>query len=117
MLVVEAALKTGSLITVRLAADFGCDVFAIPGSIHSPVSRGCHALTIQGAVLVESAQEVLSQYPPLTAIGHAPVLPDVPADHLGLPPGEVSAHPVMLELAGRLERRSDGRVVRAAPAG
>jgi predicted Rossmann fold nucleotide-binding protein DprA/Smf involved in DNA uptake len=53
----------------------------------------------------------------LTAIGHAPVLPDVLADHLGLPPGEVSAHLVMLELAGLLERRSDGRVVRAALAG
>ena len=67
VLVVEAALKSGSLITARLASEIGRGVFAIPGSIHNPLARGCHALIREGVTLVETAEDVMQELMPQLA--------------------------------------------------
>jgi DNA processing protein len=66
-LVIEAADRSGALITARLAADAGREVFAVPGSIHNPLARGCHRLIRQGAALVEDAREVIQALAPVAA--------------------------------------------------
>jgi DNA processing protein len=61
VVIVEAAMRSGSLITARLANDMGRDIFALPGSIHAPLSRGCHRIIKQGAKLVETSDEILEE--------------------------------------------------------
>jgi DNA processing protein len=127
-LVVEAAVQSGSLITARLAAEQGKEVFAIPGSIHSPQARGCHVLLREGAKLAESAQDVLEELklapraqrldadepaegdddPLLAAMGYDPVGLDALIARTGIPAPQLQATLLELELAGQVARLPGG---------
>lgn len=131
-LVVEAAVQSDSLITARMAAEMGREVFAIPGSIHAPQSRGCHALIKQGAKLVETADDVLDELkwqarpppaaassssddaapaeddPLLDALGHDPVTLDALIARTGIPAPALNARLLELELDGAVERLPGG---------
>jgi DNA processing protein len=85
-LVIEAARRSGSLITARLAAEQGREVFALPGSIHNPLARGCHELIRQGAKLVETAADIGAELAPLA--GHLQQKVTESTENKPLPPGD-----------------------------
>ena len=139
VLVVEAALKSGSLLTARLAVEMDREVFAIPGSIHSPLSRGPHTLIQQGAKLVENVTDILNELeafcvpqtlptstattsssskaaphsPVWDAIGYDPVSEDILQQRTNMLPAILQCELLTLELNGDIERRPNGRIVRA----
>ena len=134
VLVVEAAAQSGSLITARMAAEQGREVFALPGSIHAPLAKGCHQLLREGARLVETVNELLEamQVSPLAAapiaahalptetdctdllaqLGHEPIDMDALLERLHLNIGELSLGLLALEMAGMIERLPGGKVQR-----
>ncbi len=142
-LVVEAARRSGSLITARLAGEQGREIFALPGSIHNPLSRGCHELIRQGAKLVESAGDILSELGPLAGhllevaedeqlapvavepdddyaglrkfLSHDPVTIDELEKQSGLTIDQLSSMLLILELHGEVESLSGGRYVKKEP--
>jgi DNA processing protein len=140
-LVVEAARRSGSLISARLASEQGREIFAIPGSIHNPMSRGCHQLIRQGAKLVESAADIVDELGPLVkhmlqttdeqttpvehvsdddvdyrklfdALAFDPATSDELAESTGLTIDQVSSMLLILELEGNVEAIAGGRYSR-----